>query len=372
MILDIYGKDKERKDFINNFIYAYYEDCFCEIGNFEIKVPITEKSIPYLVKDNYVLLDDGILGVIKTRQFEQTEENQNVLTITGKTINELFLRRCFEVTYNYSGKLSAISRKMVQDLCIIPQSNKRKIELISLSTNPQYIPDGSSFKTQKTGDYLADALEDILSHEDKGYKLFPIFENNNGYVLKELEFRIYAPQDRTIGNNQGNIPIVFSSDLNNIQNFLYEENSDEYKNVAYGAGQGLGEERFLVEVGQTTSSDVDRNELYVDARDIQQEQEQTEEEYLEVLRARVVEKMAEYKSYISVNGTIVEGTTAFKIGTDFNLGDFVSFKLDLLNLVVDVQIKKITKSYNNNKEYVDITFGFEKASVRKILRKGGL
>ena len=116
---------------------------------------------------------------------------------------------------------------------------------------------------------------------------------------------------------------------------------------------------------------MDRYELYVDARDLQQEEGQTEAEYLDHLRERTLERMLEHKSFISVNGTIVEGTTAFRLGTDFNLGDFVSFQLDLLDIIVDVQIKKITKSYNNNREYIDLTFGFQKSSIRKILRKGG-
>ena len=372
MILDIYGKDNQRKGFVNTFDYAFYEDCFCGIGKFEIKVPLTEKSIQYLIKDNYILLDNGILGVIKSRQFEQTEEAQNVLSITGKTINELFLRRCFELTYNYSGKLSAISREMVDNLCVNPTNTKRKISLISLSQDPAYIPDGETFKTQKTGDYLADALEDILSLENKGYKLFPIFDENNGYELTGLEFRLYSPVDRTIENNDNNNPVVFSSDLNNIKNFTYDEDGDEYKNIAYGAGQGRAEERYLVEIGETDSTDVDRCELYVDARDLQQEEEQSVADYKDVLKNRSIEKLLEHKVFISVNGSIVEGTTAYRIGTDFNVGDFVSFKLDILDLIVDVQIKKLTKSYSNNREYIDLTFGFEKSSVRKILRKGGL
>lgn len=372
MILDIYGKDKERKDFVNNFVYAYYEDCFCGIGNFEIKVPLTERSIQYLIKDNYILLDKGILGVINTRNFEQTEEAQNVLTITGRTINDLLLRRCFELTYNYSGKLSAIARTMVDNLCINPSDTKRIISLITLSQDPIYIPDGLSYKTQKTGDYLADALEDVLSLEDKGYKLYPIFDDTNGYKLDHLEFRLYAPVDRTLNNPDDNVPIVFSSDLNNIQNFTYEENADNYKNMAYGAGEGLGEQRYLIEVGETEAEDVDRCELYVDARDIQQEEGETVASYKERLQSRTIERLLENKSFVSLNGSIVEGTTAFKIGTDFNLGDFVSFKLDILDLVVDVQIKKITKSYSNNREFIDLTFGFEKSSIRKILRKGGL
>lgn len=372
MILDIYGKDNKRKDFVNNFNYAFYEDCFCGIGDFEIKVPITEKSIQYLVKDNYVLLDSGILGVIKTVEFDQSEESQNTVSIKGKIINELFLRRCFELTYKYSGKLSAISRSMVSDLCISPTDAKRKISLISLAQDSIYIPDGDTFKTQKTGDYLADALEDILSNEDKGYKLYPLFDNSNGYELTGLEFRVYAPVDRTIGNNDNNTPVVFSSDMNNIKEFTFIENSDDYKNMAYGAGQGRAEQRFLVQVGDTTAEDIDRSELYVDARDVQQEEGQTDADYEDRLRSRTIEKLLEHKTFISVNGSIVEGTTAFKIGTDFNVGDFVSFKLDILDLVVDVQIKKLTKSYSNNKEFIDLTFGFEKSSVRKILRKGGL
>ena len=150
MILDIYGKDKERKDFVNNFVYAYYEDCFCGIGNFEIKGPLTERSIQYLIKDNYILLDKGILGIINTRNFEQTEEAQNVLTITGRTVNDLFLRRCFEYPYNYNGKLSAITRAMVNDLCIGPLNTKRIISLITLSQDPAFIPDGSIVNTNSS------------------------------------------------------------------------------------------------------------------------------------------------------------------------------------------------------------------------------
>ena len=371
MILDVYGKDKERKTFINNFIYATYEDPYCGVGSFEIKVPITEQSIPHLIKDNYILLDEGILGIIKSRLFEQNEEAQNVLTISGKTVHELFLRRCFNLPHKYNGKLSAIARGMVTDLCISPDDTKRVISLISLASDGQYIPDGSTFKTQKTGDYLADALEAVLSLEDKGYKLYPIFDNSNGYFIDRLEFRLYAPVDRTIGNADDNTPVVFSSELNNIQDFDYEENADDYKNFAYGAGQGRGEQRYVVTVGDLTVEDLDRYELYVDARDIQQEEEQTEAEYKEVLRERTLERMLEHKSFVSVNGTIVEGTTAYRIGTDFNIGDYVSFQLDLLDLVVNVQIKKLQKSYNNNREYVDLTFGFQKSSIRQILRKGG-
>lgn len=372
MILDVYGKDKERKTFINNFKYATYEDLFCGVGSFEVQVPITEQSIPFLVKDNYILFDEGILGIIKTRVFEQNEESQNILVVSGKIVHELFFRRCFDLPYRYSGKISAITRQMVSDLCIEPEETKRVISLITLAEDEQYIPDGDTFKTQRTGDYLADALEDVLSLEDKGYKLYPIFENNNGYYLDSFEFRVYEPADRTIGNEDDNTPVVFSSELNNIQNFVYEENSDDYKNFAYGAGQGRGEERYIVEVGDQDAEDLDRYELYVDARDVQQEEEQSEEDYLEELTERTLERMLEHKSFISVNGTIVDGTTAFRIGTDFNVGDFVSFKLDLLGLVVNVQIKSLTKSYNNNREYVDLTFGFQRSSIRKILRKGGL
>lgn len=371
MILDVYGKDNKRKTFINNFIYASYEDPFCGVGTFEIKVPITEKSIPYLIKDNYILFDEGILGVIQSRLFEQNEEAQNVLTISGKTIHDLFLRRCFNTTYKYNAKLSSIARSMVDDLCVNPVDTKRKIALVQLSSDQQYIPDGSTYKLQRTSDYLADALEDVLSLEDKGYKLYPVFDDDNGYVLDHLDFRVYEPANRTIGNEDDNTPIVFSSDLNNIQNFSYEENADDYKNFAYGAGQGRSNNRYVVEVGDLSVTDLDRYELYVDARDLQQEEGQTEAEYLDHLRERTLERMLEHKSFISVNGTIVEGTTAFKLGTDFNLGDFVSFQLDLLDVIVDVQIKKITKSYNNNREYIDLTFGFQKSSIRKILRKGG-
>lgn len=373
MILDIYGKDYKRKGFINTFSSASYNFPFNGVGDFTIKVPITEPSISYLVKDNFVLLDEGIIGIIRSREFDQTEEEQNTLIISGSLASELFLRRCFEKTYRYSGKLSNVVRSMVTNLVINPTDTKRKISSVSLSQDQQYIPDGSSFKIQKTGDYLADGIVDTLNLENKGFNLYPVLDTDeDGAFIDTLEFRVLEGVDRTVNNTDDNTPVVFSSENNNIKSFVYEENADDLKNVAYGAGQGRAEQRYLVTVGETTAEDVDRYELYVDARDLQQEEGESEADYLLELQNRTLSKLSEHKTFVSIDGTIADGVANYKIGTDFNVGDFVSFKLGILDIIVDTQIVNLSKMYSNNQEFIDLTFGFEKSSIKEIIRKGGI
>lgn len=82
----------------------------------------------------------------------------------------------------------------------------------------------------------------------------------------------------------------------------------DYANVAVVQGAGEGENRATVTVGLTDATGADRRELYVDARDIQPDEEKGEtnksEAYLERLMARGTNKLLEQLRTGSIELTI--------------------------------------------------------------------
>jgi hypothetical protein len=276
MILEVFDKDtRMRIDLIRTFTFVQYTELFCGIGTFEITIPYTESSLNNLKKRNYILLDDDVLGVIKYRK--KTYDTDTTIKIKGYLLNKILSYRVFEKTYKYNGEVAVIARNMVNDLFISPTNEKRAIAYIVLSSD---YPETEKVTFQDTGDSLDVALEDLMGDYNYGYKLKPVLSNfdvDNEANIKSFEFNVLKPTDRTIGNSEGNDPIVFSVELGNLSNSDYEEDDTNYSSLGYVAGEDSGENRKVVEVGNSDSSSIDRIEMYVDARDLQSEGSATDD-----------------------------------------------------------------------------------------------
>jgi hypothetical protein len=270
MILEVFDKDtRVRVDLIRTFTFVQYTELFCGVGTFEITIPYTEASLSNLKKRNYILFDDGVLGIIKYRK--KTYDTDTTITIKGYLLNKILNYRVFEKTYKYSGEVAVIARQMVTDLFVEPSDEKRKITYIELSEN---YPETEKTTFQDTGDSLDTVLEDLLGDYSFGYKLSPVLANvseENEANIKSFVFNVLKPTDRTINNADGNDPIVFSVELGNLSNSDYEEDDTSYSSMGYVAGEDTGADRKVAEVGETETQGIDRVEMYVDARDLQSE-----------------------------------------------------------------------------------------------------
>ena len=104
----------------------------------------------------------------------------------------------------------------------------------------------------------------------------------------------------------------------------YNYSSTNYRKVALVAGEGEGTSRVRQDLG--TASGIDRYELYVDARDLSTNEGQiTESEYLEMLKTRGLEKLAEHPIKEEFDGEVIPDNT-YVLGTDYNLGDVVTIR----------------------------------------------
>lgn len=378
MLLEIYEKATRKKvDIIRSWSYVQYtKECSGE-GSFTINVAVSDKSLKHLVKHNMILFEEGAMGVIKSRRKDR--EKESYFIIEGEMLSCILEYRTFKTTQTYSGKLSDIVKGMLNNNFINPSESKRKVSLLQLSTSDNAFPESSGeYSTQYTGKKVSYGIQDILQNESWGYDVVPVLavaSDDTPENLVGIEFSIIKPVDHTMGNASGNLPVVFSYKNGNMKNISYSEDATTYANVMVVAGEGEGTERTVVEVGDTEATDWDRMEEYVDARDLQKQTDSettiTDEQYIALLEQRGRKKQEEHIAFVSLYGTVISSSTLFKYGVDYKLGDFVSVVDESMGLVSDVQITSISKYHTKSSIILDIGFGYEKSTVRKLLRKDG-
>lgn len=379
MLLEVYEKSTRKKvELIRNWSYVQYTKEISGEGSFTINVSATDKSLKYLVKHNMILFEEGAMGVIKSRRKERGKDSYFV--ISGEMLSCILEYRTFKTTQTYSGKLAAIVKDMLTTNFINPTDAKRKVSLLKFSTTTGAFPNSEQeYSIQYTGKKVSYGIQDILQNESWGYDIVPVLaviSDDTDANLTGIEFSLVKPVDHTMDNTKGNPPVVFSYKNGNMKNIAYSEDATTYANVMIVAGEGEGTERTVVEVGDTEATDWDRIEEYVDARDLQKQTDTdtilTDEQYNELLVQRGRKKQEEHVTFVSLTGTAISSSTLFKYGEDYKLGDFVSVVDESMGLVADVQITSISKYHTKSSIIMDIGFGYEKSTVRSLLRKDGV
>lgn len=273
MKLEIFLRaNRTRVDMIRTYTFVQYVDEFNGMGSFSITIPINDESLEYLYEGNFIYFDDGVMGIVKGIRTSQDSDVE--IEVYGFLTNYILSQRVFEVTKKYYDTVPVIARSMVSDKFITVGSDFRKISAITLSSDSKYFPTFEDKVTfQNTGDTVFDAMSELFLTYNLGMELYPVISNysetNPSTNLSALEFRILQPHDRTIDNTQGNTPVVFSFDLNNLSSLEYEEDARTACNVVYVASEGEGEDRTVIEVGEKNISGFYRIEGYQDARDLQ-------------------------------------------------------------------------------------------------------
>jgi len=373
MKLEVFEKNtRTRVDIIRSYNYVYYEDEFSDRGKFEIRIPVHDHSLMWLYQlGNWILFDDGVLGIIKgVRDYEDSDTE---ITIYGYLSNHILEFRSFLLTSIYYDTPPQIALSMFDELFVNPDDERRKIGFLEASED---VPEWSGkIRYQSTGKTFLETLRTMFSPYDLGVELYPVVKNYDEQTgqyanIDSFEFRIIKPVYRTVNNTDGNTPVVFSFDNNNLQNLEYEEDGQDFASVAIVASEGTGQQRLTTEVDNTSIeyTGYERIELYVDARDLQSDEESedpiTDEELLEMMVERGKEKLQDHMIFISFNASIIEGK--YKYGVDFNKGDYVSVVDKNTNRIYDVQIVAYRKTYSEGVEHNDLTIGIDRMKVHKL------
>jgi hypothetical protein len=305
MELYIYSPDIELQGVIDGYSSLRWRRRFFEPGEAELHCKASAENLALLRPDNIIhRLDRKEAAIIEGVSVEGEE-----ITATGRMGSSMLDRRIITPTINFSGKVEDAMRKAVSDNAIVA----RPLPHLVLGDTAGLTPACTFQATYKTVLSVCEALA----------KAAPLgFRVRLDVPGKQWIFEVYDGVDRSV-TQHGRPYVLFSNEYENITGAEYTFNATGYANYAYVAGQGEGSARVVVELNQTDGEP--RRELWVDARDLQQADGQTDADYRAQLIQRGTEKLAEAKKSESFTAVAVN-TSNFAYLTDWDLGDIVSFE----------------------------------------------
>lgn len=297
-----------------------------EAGDFEIYTDLRGETLKHVTKDCYLSIKDSDRTMIASSiDILSDRDIGTFIKITGKSLESILNRRIVWGMRNLNTNLQNGIKTLLNENIISPMDANRKIpNFIFQSTDDKRITDIKIDK-QYTGDNLYNVITELCAGYDIGFRL--ILNKSNQFV-----FSLYAGVDRTYDNTD-NPYVAFSPSFENLVESNYYDNNEDLKTVTLIAGEDSGEERKYVTYAISSGTGLDRRELFTDARDIQSEytdenDEQhtmTEEEYNSALIDRGKEKLAECTSITAFEGE-VEPYNSFVYKKDFYLGDIVQIE----------------------------------------------
>ena len=339
MECNIYDGTLTKIGVINDFVSMQWSEAYCDVGSFYIVCNKDDEALSLLQIGNFV-------GV---RRYDTLMIIYSVKDQKGQI-------------WAYGAEAKWLLTKRVYDGTLVCRNVEDTLKQAVRDTNPYSIIQTEAdqgltetIRSQRSYLTLFDMSKAWCDMVGYGFRLV------HDRSAKKLYYRIYE------GQTQNNA--VFSERYRNLQNLIRTQSEKQTANVAIVLGSGEGEERTKLIVGDTTSTGLARKEICIDARDLQKDENETQEEYEEKLEARGLEKLAEAAATDDITFDI--DSTDF--GTVFNLGDLIRCNLPEYGYYESVRVTGFTTTYENNAEKTALTLGTAviRSSVSSPLSSGG-
>ena len=333
---------------------------YYKCGAFEVYIAASPRNIEIFQTGRIVGRDDDRehFGLIESVELETDAEDGDYLIIKGRFLICLLERRIIYPTFNFTKLVSysQIVMNVVQyNACT---SGIRKILGLVIGCSSGTCWDTKT-KLQVSYDNLMEWVYSICEKIGGTVNIRLSKIDNEQY---EMIFELSQGTDRSI-LQEINPHIIFSDRYNNLLSFTYFTDTSVKKNYAYVLGKGEGEKRKRTTYFEGTEpSSLDRYEVYIDAKDISDEEQEngeikplSEEEYAELLKEKgkqsIVPITMRSESQIAVQ------STQFQYGVDYFVGDFVTVEHYRFGIRQNkIQLVGMIESFDHNGRNLTPTF----------------
>lgn len=329
--MEVYPLDPlyRRAAVIDSFESLIWAERFREIGDFTLNVnPTLANKNALRIGTNLAMNLSNRVMTVETIEEKHNADGRRLLEIRGRSLEKVMLDR---VAKNSTDDLTTspkwtitdtpaeIARKIFRDICItgILDSND-VIPFINEGTfmPADTIPESLDDITVNLDPQLVHtAVSDLCEIWNMGYRLL-----RNG-DLSELWFDIYMGSDRT--SKQTILPaVVFSPELDNLQDTSELSSIAEAKNVAYVYSPA----GFMKVYAPNVDPEVEgfqRRILVVVATDITVSNPDVEQALIQ----RGEEELSKHRAISAFDG-VINPNSEYKYGRDYNLGDVVEQRSD--------------------------------------------
>lgn len=343
MELYIYNSNRELEGIVESFEYLRWTRRYSQCGSFEIKAIATQENADLLKEGNIIWKnDDEEAGIIEHLELSQTE--QEFITASGRFATSLLARRIVWQTEILSGDLSACVEQLINNNLINPSDTARKITAISFSSPNLSVP----ISTQVSYRNLMDAVTDLCGFSDVGIKT--VFTPASGVFTVTLYMGTESQA-------------VFSKGYENLIEQIYTISASDYANTALVGGEGEGADRTFVAI--TSGSGETRHEIFVDAKDLREEDFGAD--YIDTLIFRGQSKLSEQAIRYSFDTSVnPHGNLTYK--TDFDLGQTVKVISKEWGISMTTRITEVEETYDADGQSISVVFGKAELTIAQKIR----
>ena len=305
---------------LDTFESLIWTDKYIGCGDFEITSSVDSQIASFLTEDNYLSLDESEhTMIVEGLDIHADGENGNKIVFKGRSLESILDRRVIWTQTILTGNFQTGILKLLNENAISPTVTARKINRLVFEASTDPAITSLTIDTQFTGDNLYDAITALCLSKDVGFKM--VLNDSEQFV-----FKLYAGVNRSY-DQLVNPYVIFSPKFENLINSDYSETKATLKTVTLVAGEGEGSARLTTTVNVTAGAglDLDRREMFTDARDISKTTSSgtlTDADYLKQLAQRGTEKLSENVFAQRFEGQ-VDPSRMFVYGTDFFMGDIV-------------------------------------------------
>lgn len=342
MEVRVYTPELQLLAIIENYTSLLWTRKYSDAGSFEFHVPTSLYNIQTLALGNIIAYPGSLeAGVIEYIKIQQTSK-KNEMVVKGRFLESYLDRRLIhgatKPAYNYSGYTELGMRQIIEDCVPIP--------LLELGEVKGFT---DTITFQATYQSLLKYESKLADSAGLGFRCFPDFVN------KSIVFDVYRGLDHTVTQSE-RVRVTFSEGFKNLDSTTYTENDQLLKTVCYVGGQGEGEDRIWVVVGDDSLVGLERREVKLDATDIDPT-DLTTAQYKEKLRQRGEDLLNEKDILVRSFDcdTIPNGNFIYK--EHYDLGDIVTLQKESWGMSVDMRITEIREAYEKGKLTISPTFG---------------
>lgn len=379
--LRIIDRDFNLINEISSFESLQITNIFGGVGQLELKInryltgaedlkinrivfPTNRTDKPFIIRHREIELDEN----------GKETENWNIIALSLRSLlsQRIIIPPPRTANDNKSGNAETVLKHYVSISAVNPIDSKRIIPKLVIASNLQR---GDKVNRSARFDTLSEELATISTLTGTGWNI-SVDIINKQFVFDVVESTNHSAKQFT------NNPVIFSPDFNSLESLDYTESYLDYKNMAYVAGQGEGIERRVITLNDD-SEGFERYELYVDARDISETEDEdgTGEEGGEPpprpvaeieadLIDRGNEKLDELKQEIFMDGQILT-KSPFLYERDYTEGDIVTVQHRAWGLELDARITEVKEVYESgNPMKIEVVFDNDKPTlIDKIKRE---
>ncbi len=359
MIVNILDRQLQMIDIVDDAKSVIWTKRFQDCGDFEIYMIATKKNLKKFQQGYFLAReDDDTVMIVEKIQITTDIENGNFLTVSGRSIESLFERRCMTEDLNRGHSSgNRITTIFSQVAVAMSNGSDDDPENMDLPAYPYYQDTLKNITSPKTNVWnteliYADFLQ-ILKDECKkvnvGFKLY-LFPGTSSYY--KLAFDAILSVDRSVDQSE-RPQVVFSREYDNLIASNYSLSHENYKNGVVVFGEGEGYERKKVVIYPEGKTGLDLYMIPIDARDLSSKTQSggtlPEEEYRELLIQRGLSKLSELNITEVFEGEI-QADVQWKYKKDYFLGDIVTLENEY-GIRKNVRISEVVECEDNTGYY---------------------